>query len=123
MSELKILIVDDSLFFREVLARGLNANLSGNVQIEKAGDPFEARDKILSFDPDVMILVERGGKNGASFNYYFIEIFYKVRYNELKKRYVVWPRPLLGRERSNYIFFLLFIADYLYYSIVFHYHS
>ena len=68
MSELKILIVDDSLFFREVLARGLNANLSGAVQIEKAGDPFEARDKILSFDPDVMILdVEMPKMNGIEF--------------------------------------------------------
>ncbi len=68
MSELKILIVDDSLFFREVLARGLTSNISEKVYIEKAGDPFEARDKILSFDPDVMILdVEMPKMNGIEF--------------------------------------------------------
>lgn len=68
MSELKILIVDDSLFFREVLARGLTSNLAGDIEIEKAGDPFEARDKILSFDPDVMILdVEMPKMNGIEF--------------------------------------------------------
>ena len=56
MSDLKILIVDDSLFFREALARGLASNISGTIEVEKAENPFEARDKILSFDPDVMIL-------------------------------------------------------------------
>ena len=59
MSELKILIVDDSLFFREALARGLASNISGTIEVEKAENPFEARDKILSFDPDVMILLQQ----------------------------------------------------------------
>ena len=68
MSDLKILIVDDSLFFREALARGLSSNISSKTVIEKAGDPFEARDKILSFDPDVMILdVEMPRMNGIEF--------------------------------------------------------
>ena len=52
MSDLKILIVDDSLFFREALARGLASNISGTIEVEKAENPFEARDKILSFDPE-----------------------------------------------------------------------
>ncbi|ORT99841.1 Chemotaxis response regulator protein-glutamate methylesterase CheB [Anaerovibrio sp. JC8] len=68
MSDLKILIVDDSLFFREALARGLASNISGTIEIEKAENPFEARDKILSFDPDVMILdVEMPKMNGIEF--------------------------------------------------------
>ena len=56
MEAIKILIVDDSLLFREVVARGLKSRLPVGTQIEKAGDPFAARDKILSFDPDVMVL-------------------------------------------------------------------
>ena len=68
MSDLKILIVDDSLFFREALARGLASNISGTLEVEKAENPFEARDKILSFDPDVMILdVEMPKMNGIEF--------------------------------------------------------
>ena len=68
MEALKILIVDDSMFFREVLARGLATRIPANSTIEKAGDPFEARDKILSFDPEVMILdVEMPHMNGIEF--------------------------------------------------------
>ena len=68
MSDLKILIVDDSLFFREALARGLVSNISGTIEVERAENPFEARDKILSFDPDVMILdVEMPKMNGIEF--------------------------------------------------------
>ena len=68
MSDLKILIVDDSLFFREALARGLASNISGTIEVERAENPFEARDKILSFDPDVMILdVEMPKMNGIEF--------------------------------------------------------
>ncbi|MCR5176057.1 MAG: chemotaxis-specific protein-glutamate methyltransferase CheB [Anaerovibrio sp.] len=68
MSVLKILIVDDSLFFREALAGGLSENITDTVLIERAGNPFEARDKILSFDPDVMVLdVEMPKMNGIEF--------------------------------------------------------
>ena len=68
MEAIKILIVDDSLLFREVVARGLKSRLPVGTQIEKAGDPFAARDKILSFDPDVMILdVEMPNMNGIEF--------------------------------------------------------
>lgn len=68
MDALKVLIVDDSLLFREVLHVGLKNRLPMGSQIEKAGDPFEARDKILSFDPDVMILdVEMPNMNGIEF--------------------------------------------------------
>lgn len=68
MEPMKILIVDDSLLFREVVARGLKGRLPVGTRIEKAGDPFAARDKILSFDPDVMILdVEMPNMNGIEF--------------------------------------------------------
>ncbi|MEE1308249.1 MAG: response regulator, partial [Anaerovibrio sp.] len=68
MDTIKVLIVDDSMFFREVLARGLKNRLPAGSAIEKAGEPFAARDKILSFDPDVMILdVEMPNMNGIEF--------------------------------------------------------
>lgn len=68
MQGIRILIVDDSLFFREVVSRGIMASLPAGSTIEKAGNPFEARDKILSFDPDVMVLdVEMPRMNGIEF--------------------------------------------------------
>lgn len=68
MEAIKVLIVDDSMFFREVLSRGLKNRLPAGSDIEKAGEPFGARDKILSFDPDVMILdVEMPNMNGIEF--------------------------------------------------------
>ena len=51
--KIRVLIVDDSLVFREVLSRGL----SGDPRIEvvaKASTAFEARDKILETSPDII---------------------------------------------------------------------
>lgn len=68
MEPVKILIVDDSMFFREVLARGLKNRFPAGSIVEKAGDAFAAKDKILSFAPDVMILdVEMPNMNGIEF--------------------------------------------------------
>lgn len=51
--KIRVLIVDDSLVFREVLARGLSLDKDIEV-VAKAIDPFDARDKILQYHPDVM---------------------------------------------------------------------
>lgn len=51
----KVLIVDDSLFMRELLARELSKD-AGIVVVGKAGDAFEARDLIIELRPDVMTL-------------------------------------------------------------------
>lgn len=51
--KIKVLIVDDSLIFREVLARGIASDEQIEV-VATAVDPFDARDKILAFHPDVM---------------------------------------------------------------------
>ena len=68
MEPIKVLIVDDSLLFRGILSHGLKERLPEGSQIETAGEPFAARDKILSFDPDVMILdVEMPNMNGIEF--------------------------------------------------------
>jgi len=52
-SSIKVLVVDDSLIFREVIARGISSDPQIEV-VAKAEDPFDARDKILKFQPDVM---------------------------------------------------------------------
>jgi two-component system chemotaxis response regulator CheB len=65
--KIRVLIVDDSILFRQTLSRMLSENLSLEV-VGQAGDPFEARDKILSLRPDVMTLdVEMPKMNGIEF--------------------------------------------------------
>lgn len=65
--KIKVLVVDDSLVSREVITRGL----ASDPQIEVAavaGDPFEARDKILAVHPDVITCdVEMPRMNGIEF--------------------------------------------------------
>ena len=63
----KVLVVDDSIVFREVLARGISCD-PDIIVVAVAKDPFEARDKIIQFDPDVMTCdVEMPKMNGIEF--------------------------------------------------------
>lgn len=65
--KIKVLIVDDSIMFREVIARGISQDPDIEV-VAKAVDPFDARDKILQFKPDVMTCdVEMPKMNGIEF--------------------------------------------------------
>lgn len=65
--KVKVLIVDDSMLFRESLARGL-AGDEGIEVVATAPDPYAARDKIIEFEPDVMTLdVELPRMNGIAF--------------------------------------------------------
>ena len=65
--KVRVLVVDDSLLFRETIARGLAADRGIEV-VGTAGDAFEARDKIIKFEPDVMTLdVEMPKMNGIEF--------------------------------------------------------
>ncbi|OEH84871.1 chemotaxis response regulator protein-glutamate methylesterase [Desulfuribacillus stibiiarsenatis] len=65
--KIRVLIVDDSLIFREVLARGIASDPDIEV-VGKAIDPFDARDKILALQPDVMTCdVEMPKMNGIEF--------------------------------------------------------
>ena len=50
---IRVLIVDDSLVFREVLSRGLSSDPRIEV-VAKASNAFEARDKILETNPDII---------------------------------------------------------------------
>ena len=65
--KIRVLIVDDSLVFREVLARGISSDANIEV-VATAVDPFDARDKILKYEPDVMTCdVEMPKMNGIEF--------------------------------------------------------
>ncbi|MDF2587657.1 MAG: cheB5 [Anaerocolumna sp.] len=65
--KIRVLVVDDSLVFREVLARGLSSDDSIEV-VATANDPYDARDKILKYKPDVMTCdVEMPKMNGIEF--------------------------------------------------------
>ncbi|MHB8064267.1 MAG: protein-glutamate methylesterase/protein-glutamine glutaminase [Ruminiclostridium sp.] len=65
--KIRVLIVDDSLVFRETISKGIAADPSIEV-VGTAGDPYQARDKIVDLEPDVMILdVEMPRMNGIEF--------------------------------------------------------
>lgn len=65
--KIKVLIVDDSILFREVLLRGISSDPDIEV-VATAADPFEARDKIIAYEPDVMTCdVEMPKMNGIEF--------------------------------------------------------
>jgi two-component system, chemotaxis family, protein-glutamate methylesterase/glutaminase len=64
---IKVLIVDDSMVFRETLSRGISSD-PGIEVVATATDPFDARDKILQFEPDVITMdVEMPKMNGIEF--------------------------------------------------------
>lgn len=65
--KIKVLVVDDSLVFRETLAKGIAQDLAIEV-VGTASDPFQARDKILELEPDVLTLdVEMPRMSGIEF--------------------------------------------------------
>lgn len=64
---IRVLVVEDSLVFRELLVQGLSRD-PGIEVVATAKDPYEARDAILEFRPDVMTLdVELPRMNGIEF--------------------------------------------------------
>lgn len=67
VKKIKVLVVDDSMLFREVLSRGISSDPYIEV-VAIAVDAFDARDKILEFQPDVMTCdVEMPKMNGIEF--------------------------------------------------------
>lgn len=55
MREIRVLVVDNSRFYRELLEVGLGSDPAIHV-VGVARDPFEARDAIIELEPDVMTL-------------------------------------------------------------------
>lgn len=67
MRQIRVLVVEDSIVFRELLVQNLNADPAITV-VATATDPFEARDAILEHKPDVMTLdVELPKMSGIEF--------------------------------------------------------
>lgn len=67
MNTVKILILDDSIFIRELLHHELERDINIEV-VAKACDPYEARDKIIEYRPDIMISdVHMDKMNGVDF--------------------------------------------------------
>lgn len=67
MVPIKVLVVDDSIVFRELLVQNLGRDPAIRV-VGTAKDPFEARDAILALKPDVMTLdIELPRMNGIEF--------------------------------------------------------
>lgn len=67
MRPIRVLVVEDSIVFRELLVQNLNRDPAIQV-VATAKDPFEARDAILACKPDVMTLdVELPRMSGIEF--------------------------------------------------------
>lgn len=67
MKKIKLLIVDDSALVRDLLSRGLNQAPDIEV-VGTARDPYDARDKILALEPEVLTLdVEMPRMDGVEF--------------------------------------------------------
>ena len=64
---IRVLIVDDSMVFRETIATEISKDPIIEV-VATASDPYMARDKIIELEPDVMVLdVEIPKMNGIDF--------------------------------------------------------
>lgn len=67
MRPIRVLVVDDSLMFRNMLVKGLASDPNIEV-VAQAGDAYEARDAIIKYKPDVMTLdVELPRMSGIEF--------------------------------------------------------
>ncbi|MBC7958588.1 MAG: chemotaxis response regulator protein-glutamate methylesterase [Vallitaleaceae bacterium] len=64
---IRVLVLDDSPLYREVLTRALESD-PGIEVVAKAVDPYDARDKLIEFEPDVMTCdIEMPKMNGIDF--------------------------------------------------------
>ena len=67
MRKIRVLVVEDSRVYRDMLVSSINKNPALTV-VGTAGDPFEARDKIIEYHPDVMTLdIEMPKMDGIEF--------------------------------------------------------
>ncbi len=65
--KVKVLIVDDSIVYRKFLSKAISAD-PGIEVVATAKDPYDARDKIIKYEPDVVTLdLEMPRMNGIEF--------------------------------------------------------
>ena len=88
--KIRVLVVDDSPLFRKVIARGLS--LDKNIEIvDTAEDAFDARDKIIKYDPDVITCdIEMPKMDGLAF---------------VKKLMSQYPKPVVMVSSLNNVVF------------------
>ncbi len=68
MTGIKVLVVDDSLFFRNLITDGLKNQLPEGSTVESVKDSVEAEAKLVSFKPDVLLVdAEMPKRNGIDF--------------------------------------------------------
>ena len=67
MRQIRVLVVEDSLVFRELLVQSINSDPALTV-VAAVRDPYEARDAIVTYQPDVMTLdIEMPRMSGLEF--------------------------------------------------------
>ena len=67
IDKIKVLVVDDSILFRDFILKALENN-DGIQVVGVAADPYEARDKIIELKPDVMTCdIEMPRMDGIAF--------------------------------------------------------
>ncbi len=67
MRQIRVLVVDDSILFRNLLVQSLESDPNITV-VAQAANPYEARDAIIKYKPDVMTMdVELPRMNGIEF--------------------------------------------------------
>lgn len=67
MKKIRVIVVDDSALIRQLLSEILNSDAELEV-VATAADPYQARDKIKKFNPDVLTLdVEMPRMDGITF--------------------------------------------------------
>ena len=67
MRKIRVLVVEDSRVYRDMLVSSINNDPALTV-VGSDGDPIEARDKIIEYHPDVMTLdIEMPKMDGIEF--------------------------------------------------------
>ena len=67
MRQIRVLVVEDSLVFRELLVQSINSDPALTV-VAAVRDPYEARDALVTYQPDVMTLdIEMPRMSGLEF--------------------------------------------------------
>lgn len=106
-TKIRVLVVDDSLLFRETLAGGINKESDIEV-VGTASDVYEASEKIIELRPDVVTLdIEMPRMDGIAFLKKLLPEHYC---GNLCKKNNYTTSIYIGHRRRNFIIFSHFKA-------------